>query len=482
MLELLHVSDGPGPHAAGRRSNGTSSVCLLYHDYRVIAALLRKNKAQHRVGRWWQRLEGVRRSLRNVLETTSRSPAGADGGEDHGETNDGQTNDGTDGTLPTIHSASSSFVLGFLHALESASQPVMTHQERQVPSRCFCLAVTVVLYQRLRQLERLLERAYAAAQACSAQLAHTFFMPLSLSGLSLAGRVYAIGVQLLREGVALYNVVRGEVMDMLPTSGRLAGHEEAGADVASPVPPMELRCQMKEGELVRVVVITGGHGSLLSTLSPPVSSPPVSSPPVSSPPVSSPPVSSPPVSSPPVPAGLQVLGSDVRATEPHARVPAGLVVEEDHGQVVSRDEVYAALGLNMDTGANIHTSDIAPIFEESAVRIEEGVGGAEKGSRAIKRPRVAEGKDGNKAVAAGEPCPAKTTTTATILTRGTGQVPASQPNVQFIRVGSNHPPPAVKPLITRLEEEKKRKRKKKKKVVQDDQGNKKPSPWDDLFT
>ena len=462
MLELLHVSDGPGPHAAGRRSNGTSSVCLLYHDYRVIAALLRKNKAQHRVGRWWQRLEGVRRSLRNVLETTSRSPAGADGGEDHGETNDGQTNDGTDGTLPTIHSASSSFVLGFLHALESASQPVMTHQERQVPSRCFCLAVTVVLYQRLRQLERLLERAYAAAQACSAQLAHTFFMPLSLSGLSLAGRVYAIGVQLLREGVALYNVVRGEVMDMLPTSGRLAGHEEAGADVASPVPPMELRCQMKEGELVRVVVITGGHGSLLSTLSPPVSSPPVSS--------------------PPVPAGLQVLGSDVRATEPHARVPAGLVVEEDHGQVVSRDEVYAALGLNMGTGANIHTSDIAPIFEESAVRIEEGVGGAEKGSRAIKRPRVAEGKDGNKAVAAGEPCPAKTTTTATILTRGTGQVPASQPNVQFIRVGSNHPPPAVKPLITRLEEEKKRKRKKKKKVVQDDQGNKKPSPWDDLFT
>ena len=462
MLELLHVSDGPGPHAAGRRSNGTSSVCLLYHDYRVIAALLRKNKAQHRVGRWWQRLEGVRRSLRNVLETTSRSPAGADGGEDHGETNDGQTNDGTDGTLPTIHSASSSFVLGFLHALESASQPVMTHQERRVPSRCFCLAVTVVLYQRLRQLERLLERAYAAAQACSAQLAHTFFMPLSLSGLSLAGRVYAIGVQLLREGVALYNVVRGEVMDMLPTSGRLAGREEAGADVASPVPPMELRCQMKEGELVRVVVITGGHGSLLYTLSPPVSSPPVSS--------------------PPVPAGLQVLGSDVRATEPHARVPAGLVVEEDHGQVVSRDEVYAALGLNMGTGANIHTSDIAPIFEESAVRIEEGVGGAEKGSRAIKRPRVAEGKDGNKAVAAGEPCPAKTTTTATILTRGTGQVPASQPNVQFIRVGSNHPPPAVKPLITRLEEEKKRKRKKKKKVVQDDQGNKKPSPWDDLFT
>ena len=412
-----------------------------------------------------------------MLETTSRSPAGADGGEDHGETNDGQTNDGTDGTLPTIHSASSSFVLGFLHALESASQPVMTHQERRVPSRCFCLAVTVVLYQRLRQLERLLERAYAAAQACSAQLAHTFFMPLSLSGLSLAGRVYAIGVQLLREGVALYNVVRGEVMDMLPTSGRLAGREEAGADVASPVPPMELRCQMKEGELVRVVVITGGHGSLLSTLSPPVSSPPVSSPPVSSPPVSSP-----PVSSPPVPAGLQVLGSKVRATEPHARVPAGLVVEEDHGQVVSRDEVYAALGLNMGTGANIHTSDIAPIFEESAVRIEEGVGGAEKGSRAIKRPRVAEGKDGNKAVAAGEPCPAKTTTTATILTRGTGQVPAAQPNVQFIRVGSNHPPPAVKPLITRLEEEKKRKRKKKKKVVQDDQGNKKPSPWDDLFT
>ena len=307
VLELLHVcSDALGPHAAGRRSNnGASSVRLLYHDYRVIAAFTWKNKAQHRVGRWWQRLEGVRRSLRVLFDDVHLETTNAEGGTDG--------TGASDGTAPAPTLDSSSSVLGFLHALERASQPVTTHQERRVPSRRACHVLTTALYQHLCRLETLLERAYAAAQACSAQLAHTFFMPLSLSGLSLAGRVYAIGVQLLREGVGLYNLVRGEVMDMLPSSGLGVGGEGgARADPARPAPPTELRCRITEGEVVRMEAVRGhGVGSSglsfgLSELSSGLSG-----------------LSAPP--SPP--AGLQVLGSDAGAS----LVPAGLVVEEDHG-------------------------------------------------------------------------------------------------------------------------------------------------------
>jgi hypothetical protein len=284
-------------------------------------------------------------------------------------------------------------------------------------------------------------------------------MPLSLSGLSLAGRVYAIGVQLLREGVALYNLVRGELMEMLPAGGRAQADGEGGVTAVA-IPPAELRCRMKEGALVRLEVIS--ERSHVGLLPPP----------------------------PPVPAGLQVLGADVGA----ARVAEGLLVEEDHGQVVSRDEVYAALGLGASTGA----IDIAPIFEESAVCIEEdrGTAGSERYGSDTKRPRAEEPKDVRKAVevAMVEPQRGMTSTTATATTAAaaatrtwkpdTGRSPPEEPahpNVQFIRVGSTNPPPVVKPLITRLEEERKRKRKKKKKAVQgDDQGTKK-SPWDDLF-
>ena len=459
VLELLHVSAGLVPHAPRGGSHGTSSVRLLRHDYRVITALLRKNKAQHRVGRWWQRLEGVRRGLRNVLGETETTRTRA---SDDGETVD-------DRAHPPIHvdsssSPSSSSALGFLHVLERASQPVTTHQERRVPSERACRALATVLHALLRQLDTLLERAFAAAQACSAQLAHTFFMPLSLSGLSLAGRVYAIGVQLLREGVALYNLVRGELMDMLPAGGRAQADGEGGVTAVA-IPPAELRCRMKEGALVRLEVIS--ERSHVGLLPPP----------------------------PPVPAGLQVLGADVGA----ARVAEGLLVEEDHGQVVSRDEVYAALGLGASTGA----IDIAPIFEESAVCIEEdcGTAGSERDGSDTKRPRAEEPKNVRKAVEVAMVEPQRgmasttaTATTATIATAtaaatrtwkpDTGHSPPEEPahpNVQFIRVGSTNPPPVVKPLITRLEEERKRKRKKKKKAVQgDDQGTKK-SPWDDLF-
>jgi hypothetical protein len=380
VLELLHVSAGLVPHAPRGGSHGTSSVRLLRHDYRVITALLRKNKAQHRVGRWWQRLEGVRRGLRNVLGETETTRTRA---SDDGETVD-------DRAHPPIHvdsssspssSPSSSSALGFLHVLERASQPVTTHQERRVPSERACRALATVLHALLRQLDTLLERAFAAAQACSAQLAHTFFMPLSLSGLSLAGRVYAIGVQLLREGVALYNLVRGELMEMLPAGGRAQADGEGGVTAVA-IPPAELRCRMKEGALVRLEVIS--ERSHVGLLPPP----------------------------PPVPAGLQVLGADVGA----ARVAEGLLVEEDHGQVVSRDEVYAALGLGASTGA----IDIAPIFEESAVCIEEdcGTAGSERYGSDTKRPRAEEPKDVRKAVevAMVEPQRGMASTTATATT------------------------------------------------------------------
>ena len=89
-----------------QRSVSPSPLSLLRHDHLVIAALLKKNKAQHRRSRWWQRLEGVRRSLRELF------------GDDETET-EREDND----------------VVSFLYAVEKASQAVAGHyHERRVPT------------------------------------------------------------------------------------------------------------------------------------------------------------------------------------------------------------------------------------------------------------------------------------------------------------------------------------------------------------
>ena len=481
LLELLHI--GCGLHAG--TLDGTSSVRLLYHDYRVIAALLRKNKAQHRAGRWWQRLMGVRRSLQDTFnlrehERFANGVNGASGVSGVSGSEASQTSQkgrkGRGSGVEHAAVASPACVMRFLHVLEKASQPVTMHQERQVPTRRAGSEVACALYQLLLQLETVLERAHAAAQACTSQLAHTFFMPLSLTGLSLSGRVYAIGVQLLREGVDLFNLLQGELMGLLP---RDHGVDNETISVPTAAPPVELRCLVQRGKLVRLTILAEAISDNELAI--------------------------------PVPEGLQVLDPDKQGT----RVPTtGLVVEEDHGQVVSRDEVYVAMGLS--THAAQQAVDIVPVFEESGIRIDDVPVGA-RGDGPTKRPRTAgqndlvehdrkresdismEGEHGMTAEAV------ETAITSAIATKsGAKQSVSVATGVQFIRIGATNPtnptkptestqasarpvsaPPApvlaptappVKPLITRLEEEKRRKRNKKKRNQSSAR-----TPWDDLF-
>jgi hypothetical protein len=74
VLELLSF----GTQLRAVPNGNSSSVRLLYHEYQVIGALLKKNRAQHRCGRWWQRLEGVRRSLKATFCGEARN-GGASG-------------------------------------------------------------------------------------------------------------------------------------------------------------------------------------------------------------------------------------------------------------------------------------------------------------------------------------------------------------------------------------------------------------------
>jgi hypothetical protein len=359
-----------------------------------------------------------------------------------------------------------------LHVLSKASQSVTSHQERHVPTQHALRGLLRVLYQFIQRLEVLLQRAHAAALACAAQLAHTFFMPLSMTAFSFAGRVYAIGLQILREGIGLYNLLQGELTALLP-SGAIDGRE---TDV---MPPSEVRCPLKKGEIVRIEAIYEEGRAPASN-------------------------------APTQPPGLRVLGADLHAK--HS--PLDLVVEEDHGQVVSRDEVYAALGLS-GTGVGADESfggsrcdvarhaseEVAPLFEESQMRIEEELVAPSPVEIAV--PALVEEKEtANERMAKRRRGDAND-----IMEKKTQAAPVSahavRDAVQFVRIGATRPRPDAdpgprpdadpgprpdadpgprpdaRPLITRLEEEKKRKRKKKKKPSET--AAKKPSPWDDLF-
>ena len=202
--------------------------------------------------------------------------------------------------------------------------------------------------------------------------------------------------------------------------------------------PGALRCRVKRGEVVRLEVVEVERGARRGGQ----------------------------------PVGLRVLGGNGGAHDQQAD-DRGLVVQEDHGQVVSRDEVYAALGLAGGAGV---VEEVAPVFEESAVRIEGVVEGVVEGGDR-KRKQVDDANETVEAVM--DPGAVKRK-----KGRNEGHVVAgvapSADAVQFVRIGA--PPTAdrakaeVKPLITRLEEEKKRKRKKKKAG-----GGGGKSPWDDLF-
>ena len=57
VLELLRFGRfGTFGVGHAQRSVSPSPLSLLRHDHLVLAALLKKNKAQHRRSRWWQRL------------------------------------------------------------------------------------------------------------------------------------------------------------------------------------------------------------------------------------------------------------------------------------------------------------------------------------------------------------------------------------------------------------------------------------------
>ena len=420
---------------------------------------------------------GVRRSLQDTFnlrehERVVNGASGVSGSEASQTSQKGRSGGGSG-----VEHAAAAFpacVIRFLHVLEKASQPVTRHQERQVPTRRAGSEVASALYQLLQQLETVLERAHAAAQACSSQLAHTFFMPLSLTGLSLSGRVYAIGVQLLREGVDLFNLLQGELMGLLP---RDHGVDNETISVPTAAPPVELRCLVQQGKLVRLTILAEAISDNELAI--------------------------------PVPEGLQALDPDKQGTQGPT---TGLVVEEDHGQVVSRDEVYVAMGLSAHAAQQ--TTDIVPIFEESGIRIDDVTVGV-RGNGPTKRPRPARqnevmehdrkresdiSMEGQRGMATTEAV--QTAITSAISTKSSAKPSVSVgTGVQFIRIGATKPTeptestqasarpvsappvpvlaptaPPVKPLITRLEEEKRRKRNKKKR----NQGSAK-TPWDDLF-
>jgi hypothetical protein len=263
----------------------------LWREAALLERLLYKNAAQHRAGRPFHRLAAVRR-LARLLRA-------ADG----------------EGAAARLHAD-----------LAPAAAPTAAPHHRHVPRAAAAAFVRRRLLGACRAAEALLPAAHVAAAQLTAQIAQSFFLPLSLTCLAAVARVAALAAQLLVDAAALYSVV-AELQALLPGAG--VPLELPGAEAL----PAALRCAW-----------AGGLARLEA-------SPPDAA-----------------AAPPPPPPGLSVLGAAAPLPGAAARRRGGaaLAVVEDRGVAVSREEFATAAAAAAAAAAPM---EHAPAYARAGARL-----------------------------------------------------------------------------------------------------------------
>jgi hypothetical protein len=261
----------------------------LWREAALLERLLYKNAAQHRAGRPFHRLAAVRR-LARLLRA-------ADG----------------EGAAARLHAD-----------LAPAAAPTAAPHHRRVPRAAAAAFVRRRLLGACRAAEALLPAVHAAAAQLTAQIAQSFFLPLSLTCLAAVARVAALAAQLLVDAAALYGVV-AELQALLPGAGEPL--ELPGAEAL----PAALRCAWADG-LPRLEASPADADA------------------------------------PPPPPGLSVLGAAAPggAAPARRRGAAALAVVEDRGVAVSREQFAAAAAAASAAAAPM---EHAPAYARAGARL-----------------------------------------------------------------------------------------------------------------
>lgn len=141
-------------------SQEKDALVKLGMERAVLTKIMYKNRNQHRGTAMYDKMKHVEKLLKTLEGKMSR----------HYDTSEGKW-------------------VSFVQGLRTASKPLNSEHERLVPSAESGLSMLRVALNNCQIAEKLSVACYRAAKSCSGQLAHSFFMPLSLMCLAIVSRV-----------------------------------------------------------------------------------------------------------------------------------------------------------------------------------------------------------------------------------------------------------------------------------------------------
>ena len=204
---------------------------------------------------------------------------------------------------------------GILYVLRNACRSVSSLHERRVPTVGWGMGVLRSLLDQIVLAECIIKACYEAARQCTIQLAQSFFMPLSVACLAVASRM-----QVLTTGF-LQNMCK-DYTSFVEIACALPSVEENGMDL-----PEHIFCSVLRGKMPMVRM--DARKDLLSKRN--------------------------------LLGIYRTDGARDRQSNDYCSVV------EDHGQPVSREEVYGA----MHDGGHAYETDVIPAFDTSNALILE---------------------------------------------------------------------------------------------------------------
>lgn len=344
---------------------GCKDIDLIEQERLLLDKLLRKNRNQHRSTRFFKKLEHVQRLLRKLWLLRDNMHIVAD----HIAHIDIEKN-------PQINISS-----GIVSVLRNACRSVSSLHERRVPSVEWGMVILRTLIDQINMAERLIKACYEAAVQCSAQLAHSFFMPLSMACLAVVSRLQILFVSFLQQICKDYTTF-AEISQILPEGGQMMDPWEL---------PEHVFCSVLHGKIPMVKM----DGTLVGLLT-----------------------------------GKDMLGLyRIDRMKEGQRIDDCCLVVEDHGQPVSREEICAAMhDANHPVG-----HEMLPAFDTSNALVLESDRKLE--SVGYKKNDVGMDAPGSMESQEGPGCKVRITESVPVLEKRT---------TAFIRVGETLPRPQPK--------------------------------------
>ena len=149
-------------------SQEKNALVKLGMERAVLAKIMYKNRNQHRGSVVYDKIKHVEK-LSKILEVEMSR---------HYDPSEGQW-------------------VSFLQGLRTASKPLSSEHERVVPLAESGLSMLEIVLKNCQIADKLSKACYGAAKSCSGQLAHSFFMPLSIMCLAIVSRMQVLAAQVL---------------------------------------------------------------------------------------------------------------------------------------------------------------------------------------------------------------------------------------------------------------------------------------------